>query len=137
MCTTHTRQCPCVYPHTPPACVHVTGKFAEEAKSVGRTTLKRVVKCHYNYKYKFLRPTNKQVTSCSPSQLSHAQPRPSRPTLNPTHSPTANPHAQVVERYIYMLKFHKQGPSLATGYAAAAQGAMAAAAPALATTALG
>ena len=49
----------------------------------------------------------------------------------------ANPHAQVVERYIYMLKFHKQGPSLATGYAAAAQGAMAAAAPALATTALG
>ena len=96
-----------------------------------------VVKCHYNYKYKFLRPTNKQVTSCSPSQLSHAQPCPSRPTLNPTHSPTANPHAQVVERYIYMLKFHKQGPSLATGYAAAAQGAMAAAAPALATTALG
>ena len=82
-----------------------------------------------------MRPTNKQVTSCSPSQLSHAQPRPSRPTLNPTHSPTANPHAQVVERY--MLKFHKQGPSLATGYAAAAQVAMAAVAPALATTALG
>ena len=131
MCTTHTRQCPCVYPHTPPACVHVTGEFAEEAKSVGRTTLKRVVKCHYNYKYKFLRPTNKQVTSCSPSQLSHAQPRPSRPTLNPTHSPTANPHAQVVERY--MLKFHKKG-SLAAA-AAAAQAAMAAVAQAPATTA--
>ena len=70
------RQCPCVYAHTPPACVHVAGKFAQEAKSVGRTTLKRMVKCHYNFKYPFLRPTNMQVNRCSPSLRPHTQPRP-------------------------------------------------------------
>lgn len=38
------------------------GKFTEEAKSTGSTLLRRVVKLHYNWKYKFLRPSTEQVT---------------------------------------------------------------------------
>ena len=34
-----------------------SGKFTKEAPATGPTLLSRVVKCHYNWKYKFLRPS--------------------------------------------------------------------------------
>ena len=37
------------------------GKFTEEAKSAGPILLQRVVKLHYNWKYKFLRPPMKKI----------------------------------------------------------------------------
>ena len=37
------------------------GKFTEEAKSTGPKLLRRMTKLHYNWKYKFLRPSVEQV----------------------------------------------------------------------------
>ena len=37
------------------------GKFTDEAKSAGPTLSSRIVKLHYNWKYKLLRPTMKAV----------------------------------------------------------------------------
>ena len=39
------------------------GKFTEEAKSVGSTLLRRVVKMHYNWKFPFLRPSTMEVVA--------------------------------------------------------------------------
>ena len=39
------------------------GKFAEEAKSAGPVLLQRVVKLHYNWKYKFLRVPMQAITT--------------------------------------------------------------------------
>ena len=37
------------------------GKFTDEAPGTGATLLSHIVKLHYNWKYKFLQPTNKEV----------------------------------------------------------------------------
>lgn len=37
------------------------GKFAEEAKTASEKLLSQMVRLHYNYKYPFLRPSNKEV----------------------------------------------------------------------------
>ena len=37
------------------------GKFTDEAKSAGPTFISRIVKLHYNSKYPFLRPTEKEI----------------------------------------------------------------------------
>jgi len=36
-------------------------KFMDEAASAGHTTLRRMVKLHYNFKYRFIRPTVDEV----------------------------------------------------------------------------
>ena len=38
------------------------GKFTEEAKSARPVFLRVMIKLHYNWKYAFLRPSNKEVT---------------------------------------------------------------------------
>ena len=37
------------------------GKFTDEAKSAGHKLVSRITKLHYDWKYKFLHPTNQQV----------------------------------------------------------------------------
>ena len=37
------------------------GKFMEEAPSTGSVLLRQLIRCHYNYRYWFLRPSLKQV----------------------------------------------------------------------------
>jgi len=37
------------------------GKFTDEAKSAGHKLVSRITKLHYDWKYKFLHPTSKQV----------------------------------------------------------------------------
>jgi hypothetical protein len=47
------------------------GKFTDEASSAGHVLLRRMVKLHYNWKYKFVRPTVEEV--CAPYKIKHAQ----------------------------------------------------------------
>ena len=47
------------------------GKFTDEASSAGHVLLRRMVKLHYNWKYKFVRPTVEEV--CARYTVKHAQ----------------------------------------------------------------
>ena len=47
------------------------GKFTDEASSAGHVLLRRMVKLHYNWKYKFVRPNVEEV--CARHKIKHAQ----------------------------------------------------------------
>ena len=47
------------------------GKFTEEAKLTGPVLLQRIVKLHYNFKYKFLRPPMNAITTCYNKKHGH------------------------------------------------------------------
>ena len=74
------------------------GKFTDEAKSAGPKLISRMTKLHYDWKYKFLHPTNKQVvdrynkSSAQPSTPdSYSQTRIAAAATSSSRSASAGP----------------------------------------------
>ena len=66
------------------------GKFSDEAKSAGHTLLERVVKLHYNWKYKFLQPLMKTIIDRYNFKHGHTN-NDKTPVPAPTHTPVPAP----------------------------------------------